>query len=93
MLENSPSFRKYKVTKGHILFVAPDEEGKVYDKELDFEKDVDEAELRKLIKAVYKQATTLAFLDDEELKVESDKENGMKEIRAFIQLLLDKTIS
>lgn len=91
MLEHSPTYAKYKVTRGHILFVTPDEEGKVYDKTLDFDKDLDEKELRTLIKAVYKQATTLAFLDDEELRVEPDKENGMKEIRTFIQLLLDKT--
>lgn len=91
MLESCPSFKKYKVTKGHILFVTPDDEGKVYDKELDFDKDLDEKELVALCQAVYKQATTLAFLDDEELKVESDKSAGMPEIRRFIELLLAKT--
>ena len=91
MLESCPSFKKYKVTKGHILFVTPDDEGKVYDKDLDFDKDLDEKELIALCQAVYKQATTLAFLDDEELKVESDKSAGMPEIRRFIELLLAKT--
>jgi hypothetical protein len=91
MLEHSPTYSKYKVTRGHILFVTPDDEGKVYDKTLDFDKDIDENELRALIRAVHKQATTLAFLDDDELRVEPNKENGMKEIRNFIQLLLEKT--
>lgn len=91
MLESCPSFKKYKITRGHILFVSPDEEGKVYDKVLDFEKDLDEKELVALCQAVYKQATTLAFLDDDELKIEPDKTAGMPEIREFIQLLLAKT--
>ena len=91
MLESCPSFKKYKVTKGHILFVTPDEEGKVYDKVLDFDKDLDEKELTKLCQAVYQQATTLAFLDDEELKIEPNKNATMKDIRDFIALLLEKT--
>ena len=93
MLNNSPTYRKYKVTKGHILFVTPDEEGKVYDKPLDFEEfelDGSEERLKEIIKAVYKEATTLKFLDDEELKVEADKTKGMKEVREFIELLLAK---
>lgn len=94
LLENSPSFKKYKVTKGHILFVRPDEEGKVYDKVLDFSEfeNGDGKVLRALVQAIYKQATTLAFLDDEELCVEPDKSRGMKEIRKFIELLLEKTL-
>ena len=94
MLENSTTFRKYKVTKGHILFVTPDEEGKVYDKPLDFEEFVEDGEeerLRKLIKAVYMQATSLKFLDDEELKLEADKNRTIKDIKAIIELLLAKT--
>lgn len=91
MLESCPSFQKYKVTRGHILFVTPDSEGKVYDKVLDFDTDLDEDELRALIKAVYHQATTLAFLDDDELKLETNKDAKLKDIRDFIQLLLAKT--
>ena len=91
MIENCPAYKKYRVRWGHILFVTPDEEGKVHDKVLDFEKDLDEDELKALAAAVYKQATTLAFLDDEELKVEANKENGLKEIKDFIALLLEKT--
>ncbi len=88
MLESVPKYQKYSVTKGHILFVTPDDDGKVYDKVLNFATDFDESELIKLVRAVYKQATTLAFLDNEKLKVEPDKNNGIKEIREFVELLL-----
>ncbi|MBQ3294195.1 ATP-dependent helicase [Candidatus Saccharibacteria bacterium] len=90
-IESCPSFKKYKVRWGHILFVTPDEEGKVYDKVLDFEKDLDEEELKAIVRAVYKQATTLEFLEVPELKVETNREAGLKGIREFIQLLLEKT--
>lgn len=93
LLNNSPTYRKYTVTRGHILFVSPDDEGKVYDKVLDFTDngEYDEEELVGLAKAVYRQATTLEFLDDEELKVEADKTKGLKEVKEFIRLLLAKT--
>ena len=94
MLENSPTYRKYKVTRGHILFVTPDEEGEVYDKVLDFEEFAasgEEKNLRGLMKTVYRQATSLAFLDDEELKIEADKNRTLKDVKAFIELLLAKT--
>ncbi|MBQ3261039.1 ATP-dependent helicase [Candidatus Saccharibacteria bacterium] len=95
MLNNAPSFRKYKVTRGHILFVTPDEEGKVYDKVLDFDEWAESGEeerLKKLVKAVYGQATSLGFLDDEELKIEADKNKGLKDVKDFIELLLAKTL-
>lgn len=91
MIESCPSFRKYRVRWGHILFVTPDEEGKVYDKVLDFEKDFDEKELELLARAVYYQVTSLAFLEDPELRLEADKENGVKEIKEFVALLLAKS--
>ncbi len=91
-IESCPSFKKYKVKYGHILFVTPDDEGKVYDKVLDFEKDFDDEKLAAIAKAVYKQATTLQFLEIPELRVECDKENGIKQIKEFIELLLAKTV-
>ncbi|MBQ8997023.1 ATP-dependent helicase [Candidatus Saccharibacteria bacterium] len=93
LLNNSPTYRKYAVTRGHILFVNPDEEGKVYDKVLEFDnpKEYDEAKLIDIAGAVYRQAKSLAFLDDEELRVEADKNKGLKEVKEFIELLLAKT--
>ena len=90
-VESCPSFKKYKVRWGHILFVTPDEEGRVHDKVLDFEKDLDESELVSIARAVHKQVTTLGFLEDSELSVEGDKTRGLKEIREFITLLLEKS--
>lgn len=93
ILNNSPTYKLYKVTKGHILFVNPDEEGKVYDKVLDFEEfeRTDEKTLKQLISVVYKQATSLEFLDDDELRVEADKNKTMKDVKNFIKLLIEKT--
>lgn len=91
LLNNSVTYRKYKVTRGHILFVTPDAEGKVYDKALEFDgAEFDEEFLKDLMKAVYKEAKTLKFLDDEELRIEADKNRGMKEIREFMAILVDK---
>ncbi|MBQ6130246.1 ATP-dependent helicase [Candidatus Saccharibacteria bacterium] len=93
LLENSATYRKYQVTRGHILFVTPDEEGRVYDKALDFTEAgyvKDEERLKEIIKAMYRQATSLEFLNDEELFIEAEKSRGMKEIRAFIELLLSR---
>ena len=92
LLNNSATYKKYKVTRGHILFVSPDDEGKVYDKVLEFsEFDREEEKLREMMSAVYKQARTLAFLDDEELRIEADKNRSLREMKEFIELLLEKT--
>jgi len=90
-IESCPSYKKYQVRWGHILFVTPDDEGKVHDKVLDFEKDFDAKELEAIARAVYKQATSLEFLEVPELCVEGDKQNGLKEIREFVALLLEKS--
>ena len=93
ILEASPRYKNYKVTKGHILFVRPDDEGKVYDKELDFDEfeRKEEPKLKAMMVAVYHQATTLEFLDDEELRIEPDKKRSFKEVKEFIALLLEKS--
>ena len=93
ILEASPRYKNYKVTKGHILFVRPDDEGKVYDKELDFDEfeRKEEPKLKAMMAAVYHQATTLEFLDDEELRIEPDKKRSFKEVKEFIALLLEKS--
>ena len=46
--------------------------------------------MKNIIKAVYAQATSLAFLNDEELFVTADKNKSMKEIKGFIELLIEK---
>ena len=90
LLKNSPKYSKYKIEKAHILFVIPDNDGLVYDKEYIFNDD-DEAELHALMQAVYKQVMSLDFIDDPELFVEPNTELGIKDIMKFIELLLAKS--
>ena len=89
LLNNSPTFAKYKVEKAHILFVKPDNDGEVYDKVYEFN-EADEKELKALIKAVYLQIHDLRFLDDPEVYIPANKNYGLKDIKNFITLLLAK---
>lgn len=88
LLNLSPSYRNYKVTKGHILFVSPDQEGKVYDKVYEYN-DTDEADLKKLTKSVYHQITSLDFVSNPELNLAPDKSRTLKDIKAFVAQLLE----
>lgn len=90
LLNNSPAYRDYTVTRAHILYVAPDKDGQVYDKVYEFNPE-DEAELVRLLKAVYYQITSLAFLDDPELLIPADKGLELKDMLAFIELMLAKS--
>ena len=89
LLNLSPEFKKYKIAKAHILFVVPDDEATVHDKVYEYN-DKDEELLKQLIKSVYHHVKTLDFVDDTELFIEPDKNKGLKEIKEFITLLLDK---
>lgn len=92
LLNLSPTYSRYKVTTGHILFVTPDAEGKVYDKPYDYNPK-DEEELKMLIKAVYHQISSLDFLTNPDLFVPADKSNTMTNIRAFIDKLVEDSFS
>lgn len=91
LLNLSPTYSKYRVTRGHILFVTPDADRRVYDKVYDYN-DADEAELKSLMRAVYTQIKSLDFVKDPELFLPADKNNTMKQIRAFVELLLGEQI-
>ncbi len=89
LLNLSPAYSKYRVTSGHILFVVPDPaDGLVHDKIYEYN-EKDEAVLRDLIKAIYKQVKSLDFLDNSDLFIAPDSERKMKDIIDFIQLVLD----
>ena len=90
LLNASPTYRKYKVTRAHILFVIPDKDGELYDKVYDFDAD-DEKELLELMAVVYRLISTLEFMDDPEIFIAADKNKGLKDIKDFIALLLAKT--
>lgn len=90
LLNHSLNYRNYKVTRGHILFVTPDSEDRVYDKVYEFD-DHDEQELKQIMKAVYHQMTSLGFLSDDELFITADKSRTMKKMKQFIEKLLEKS--
>ena len=89
LLNNSPRYNKYKVTRAHILFVTPDKDGEVYDKVYEYDAN-DEKEFLELMRVVYQQVSTLEFLDDREIMRAADKALGIKDIKNYITLLLDK---
>ena len=90
LLNNSPTYKKYKVEKAHILFVVPDRDGEVYDKVYEYNEQ-DETEIKKLIKAVYGLVVSLEFMDDPDVFVSANNTLGLKNIKDFIELLLAKT--
>lgn len=87
LLNLSPTYRNYRVTQGHILFVSPDAEDRVYDKVYDYNP-ADELELKQLLKSVYHQITSLEFVHDPELNLPADKSHTLKDIKAFVAKLL-----
>lgn len=91
LLNLSPTYRSYRVTKGHILFVAPDENGQVYDKVYDFETEQrDELELRQLIKAVARAILSLDFTTSPQLNRPADPKNTLSDIKKFVDYLTTK---
>lgn len=90
LLNNSPTYRKYKVERAHILFVTPDKDDEVYDKIYEFNDD-DEKELLELMKTVYGSISTLEFINDPEIFRPADNNLGIKDIKNFIALLLAKS--
>ncbi len=88
LLNSAPSYQKYQVTRGHILFVAPDQEGKVYDKVYEFD-DADESELRQLAASIYRRVKSLDFVERPELNLSPDKARTLKDVKAFIAQLID----
>lgn len=88
LLNLSPTYRNYRVTKGHILFVAPDENGQVYDKVYDFEAEQrDEIELKQLIKAVSRAILSLDFTTNPQLNRPADQKNTLSDIKKFVEYL------
>lgn len=88
LLNLSPTYAKYKVSRAHILFVTPDGYDEVHDKVYEFN-DKDEAELKALAWAVYRQIKTLDFVGDPEMFVEADEKKGLKDIKEFVKRLID----
>lgn len=87
LLNLSPTYRDYKVTTGHILFVSPDDEGRVYDKELDFTAEGDE-EILDLVKVVYHEIVSLDFVTNPEINIVADlNKYQLADIKNFVAKL------
>lgn len=86
LLNLSPTFKKYRVTTAHILFVTPDKDNEVHDKVYTFN-DADEKLLKSLIPTVYTHMQSLDFLDNPSLCPEPDNRKTLKDIKAFLDLL------
>lgn len=89
LLNASPTYSKYKIERAHILFVTPDKDAEVHDKVYEFT-EKDEKYLVDIIKAVYEHIKTLDFLDRPELFVAPDNTLGIKDIKNYIEKLLEK---
>ena len=100
LLNLSPTYRNYKVTKAHILFVAPSSNDLalselngsaelVHDKVYEFS-DAAEQDFKELLTAVYRHIKSLDFIDEcSPLAILPDQANGIKQIREFCQLIKD----
>ena len=99
LLNMSPTYNKYKVTRAHILFVSPSNSDLamseteninvelVHDKIYEFN-DADEKDFKELLKAVYKHVKSLDFIDENsDLAINSDDTKGIKQIREFVELI------
>lgn len=87
LLNNSPTYKKYKIKRAHILFVTPDKDGEVYDKTYEYNED-DEKELISLMKAVYSEVSTLYFMKDENIFIPADNSYILTDIKNFVQNLI-----
>lgn len=87
LVNHSRSYPNYTVTRGHILFVDPDQNDRVHQKTYVFNDD-DEATLCALVRSFYQHATSLDFVHDPDLMLEPDKSRTIKDIRNFIQRLI-----
>ena len=89
LLNNSPTYAKYKISRAHILFVTPDKDGEVHDKVYEFTPEAEDL-LVNLIKAVYGVIEDLSFLDDPDIFIAPDDSKTIKDIKEFIKLILAK---
>lgn len=82
LIENSRTYKGYKVDIGRLEFVEPDDNGKIHTLELAFnDKDVEET--KALLQAVWRYLQELHFPDI------SDYDESLTGIRAFESALLD----
>lgn len=88
LLNLSPTYHNYQIRAGHILFVSPDEEGKVYDKVYQYS-DANGKDLKKLAKVIYHLITNLDFIHDPEINLPANPKHSLKHVKEFVAKLLE----
>ena len=71
LLENSKDYQNYKVEKGRIDYISPDDEGDIISLELNFN-DKEAAEIKHLIQVVFRHIKALDLPDTEAAKAASN---------------------
>ena len=88
LLNNSRKYQDYKVARGHILFVAPDADGKVYDKIYEYN-EKDEAEFLEILTKVYDLIDSLDFISDSEIFISADDKYTLSDIKKFVAKIIE----
>ncbi len=88
LLNLSPTYRNYKVTTGHILFVSPDAEDIVHDKIYPYDTTGAE-EIKQLAKVIYQLITSLDFIHNSEINLSADPKRTIKHVKEFVAKLLE----
>jgi hypothetical protein len=88
LLNLSPTYHNYQIKTGHILFVSPDSEDKVYDKVYQYNDDSNK-ELKQLAKAVYRLITSLEFVHNPEINLPANPKNSLRHVKEFVARLLE----
>lgn len=91
LLNLSPTYRNYKVTAGHILFVSPDNDGLVHDKIYPYS-DANATELKQLAKVIYRLITSLDFIHNPEVNLLADPKRSVKNVKEFVAKLIELDI-
>ena len=87
LLNLSPTYRNYKVTSGHILFVSPDNDGQVHDKIYQYS-DESNAELKQLAKIIYRLIISLDFVHNPDINLPANPKNTLKQVKEFVAKLI-----
>ena len=87
LLNLSPTYRNYKVTSGHILFVSPDNDGQVHDKIYQYS-DESNAELKQLAKIIYRLIISLDFVHNPDINLPANPKNTLKQVKEFVAKLV-----
>ncbi len=88
LLNLSPTYHNYQIKTGHILFVSPDNEDKVYDKVYQYS-DTSGADLKKLTKIISHLITSLEFVHNPEINLPANPKNSLKHVKEFVARLLE----